>query len=420
MKKSYAWVVILATVFVFFTACGNNSDDNSDDLAGAITDALSDVTSEVGLVADDDSSNIDAPSSEIQESSSVPEFDMTAFGDIEITGEYFVPTSSQPDLMQSLKDVRYIYYNEMIVAAYKFDSENPYQSAVEFFDPSNGESLYWQQFEYPIVLDGMRYEMNTDSVSLWTEDRFMHYYNFDGANINTSSFELPSYLKNVDTTNPFYSYDGLPFAEENAWWGATFEDGLALIPQEGNPSEDIFIPSMWLIFNVGFSDDTPEEFRVAFFDDVQIIDEGRFVVCAIAVPGSQTTHVGLYTLNTQTLEEQFHFEIFMGMHADYHITDDNTIMVTGYDSGTKINIREGTAEFFSVPEENNRATYNYEDFFIASLSDSGKIFHAGDINSPIATTSNENTHIHQAIENYLVLVNHSDDYGIKTVLIKVA
>ncbi len=418
MKKKITICLILTTVFLFFTACKNNND-NDDTLAGALTNAISNVTSQVNSVANDDNINSDVSSSEISESISIPEFDMTAFGDIEISGEYFVPAPSQPDLMYLLNDVKYILYNDMIVAAYKFESESTYQSAVEFFNPLNGESLYFQQFEYPIVLDSLRYNMDTDSISLWTQDRFMHYYNYDGININTTVFELPSYLKNVDTSNPFYSYDGLPFSGENAWWGATFEDGLALIPNEGNPSEDIFIPSTWLMDNVGFSDETPEEFRFANFDNLQIIDDGNYVVCAIAVPGGQLAHVGLYTLNTQTLEEQFYFNIFDGMFADYRIFDDNTIMVTGYDSGTKINIKEGITETFSMPAENNRATFNYEDYYIESLSDNGKIFHTGNVNAPIATTSNERTFIHQAIENYLVLINYSDDYGIKTVLIKV-
>ncbi len=418
MKKIFVFWLIITMIFVLFTACGTSNDD-SDTLAGAITDAISNVTEEANTGTNDDNSDNDTQSSEISESIVAPEFDMTAFEDVEINGEYFVPTPSQPDLMHLLNDVRYIYYNEIVVAAYKFEFENSYQGAVEFFDPSNGESLYWQEFEYPIVLDSMRYDKNTDSISLWTEDRFMHYFNFDGTNINKEVFELPSYLKNVDTSNPTYSYDGVPFAGETAWWGATFEDGLALLPQEGNPNEEIFIPSTWLMDNVGFSEDTPEEFRVAFFDNVRIIDEGRVVVCAITVPGSQTAHVGLYTLNTQTLEERFYFDIFEGMFADYSITDDNTIMVTGYDSCTKIDIKEGTTETISIPEENNRATYNYEEFFIMSLSDSGKIIYKGDVNAPIATTNNEKTFIHQAIENYLVLINYSDDYGIKTVLIKV-
>ncbi len=421
MKKTLILLLITIIAFVFFTACGNSNDDT---LAGAITDAASNVASEVNPVINDDSSVNDnsvndMPSSEISQSTDAVEFDIKAFGDIEINGEYFVPTSSEPNLMHLLYDVRYIYYNEIIVAAYEFEDESAYQGAVEFFNPSNGQSIYWQEFEYPIVLDSVRYDKNTDSVSLWTNDRFMYYFEFDGISIHKEVFELPNYLKNVDTSNPFYSYDGVPFAKETAWWGATFEDGLALIPHEGNPSEQIFIPSTWLMDNVGFSEDTPEEFRVAVFDNVQIIDEGRVVVCAIAVPGSQTAHVGLYTLNTQTLEEQFYFDIFEGMFADYRIIDDNTIMVTGYDSCTKINIKEGTTETLSIPEENNRATYNFEEFFIASFSDSGKIIHTGDVNVPIATTSNERTFIHQAIENYLVLINYSDDYGIKTVLIKV-
>ncbi len=420
MKKILILLLVFAAVFVFFTACANNNADSAD-IFDTITDAALDAMSESNLATNDNSQiNSETANSDMMENTLAPEFDITAFGDIEINGEYFVPTSSMPDMTNFLEDVRYIYYKEMVVAAYKFKDESNYQGqgAMEFFNTTTGESLHIEPFEYPIVLDSLKYDKNTDSISLWTQDRVVHYIGFDSVNVNAVVVELPDYLKNVDLSNPTYSYDGLPFAGENAWWGATFEDGLALQPAEGNPSEDIFIPSTWLMDNMYFSEDTPPEFRVASFNNVQIINDGRFVVCAIAVPGSQTGHVGLYTLNTQTLEENFYFDIFVGMFADYSIINDDTIMVTGYDSGTKINVEEGTTETFLIPEETNRATYNYKDYFVSSLSDNGKIIHAGDENAPIATTSNEKTFIHQAIENYLVLVNYSDDYGVKTVLIK--
>ncbi len=417
MKKILVLLLLVAAVFVVFTACKSNNDD-SVDLFGAITDAVSDTVIEENS-ATNNNSNSGSTNFETSENAPAPEFDMTAFGDIEINGEYFVPTSSMPDIMSALEDVRYIYYNEMVVAAYKFANGSNYQGqgALELFNTMTGESIYLQQFDHPVVLDSLSYDKNADSISLWTEDRFMHYFGFDGVNINTIVLELPEYLKNVDLSNPTYSYDGLPFAGENAWWGATFEDGLALQPAEGNPSEDIFIPSTWLMDNMEFSQETPPEFRIASFDNVKITNEGEFVVCAIAVPGSQTGHVGLYTLNTQTLEEHFYLDIFEGMFADYRVVDD-IIMVTAYDTVTKINLADGTKETYSIPEETNKATYNYEDFYVASISDSGKTIHSGDVNAPIATTNNDRTFIHQAIENYLVLVNYSDDYGVKTVLIQ--
>ncbi len=418
MKKILIYLLAFSAVFIFLTACTNNNT-NSDNLAQAITDGFSDTGLQDEAAANSNNNSGDTESSQVPENTPVPEFDMTAFGDIEINGEYFVPTSSMPDMMSSLKDVRYIYYSEMVVAVYKFADESNYQGqgAVEFFNTTTGQSLYLEQFDNPVVIDSLRYEKSTDSISFWTEDRFMHYFGFDSVNINTVVLELPEYLKNVDLSNPTYSYDGSPFAGENAWWGATFEDGLALQPAEGNPSESIFIPSTWLMDNMSFAEETPPEFRLASFGNVQITNEGEFVVCAIAVPGSQTGHVGIYTLNTKTLKEHFYLDVFEGMSADYRVLDD-TIMVTGYDTVTKINIADGTRETFSIPEETGKATYNYEDFYVASLSDGGKIIHAGDINAPIAITSSERTFIHQAIENYLVLINYSDDYGIKTVLIK--
>ncbi len=417
MKKLLTLLLTVTAVFIFLTACTNNNANN-DNLAQAITDAFSDTDIKDNS-AENNNSTSDTESFEVSENTQAPEFDITAFGDIEINGEYFVPISSIPDMMSILEDVRYIYYNRMVVAVYKFAYESNYQGqgAVEFFNTTTGESLYLEQFDHPIVIDSLRYDKNADSISFWTEDRFVHYFGFDSVNINSVVLELPEYLKNVDVSNPTYSYDGLPFAGENAWWGATFEDGLALQPAEGNSSEAIFIPSTWLMDNIEFSQDAPPEFRVANFDNVKITNEGKFVVCDIAVPGSQTGHVGLYTLNTQTLEEHFYLDIFEGMFADYQVLED-TVMVTGYDTVTKINLEDGTKETFSIPEEINKATYNYKDFYVISISDNGKIIHTGDVNAPIATTSNELTFIHQVIENYLVLINYSDNYGVKTILIE--
>ncbi len=414
MKKLFIFLFTVSVAFVLFTSCADNNAD-SVDLFDAITEAALDSVSEEDSATNNSDSG--TANTEVSENTHIPAFDMTAFGDIAISGEFFVPNPVEPDMMSFLEDVRYIYYNEMVVAAYKFADDSPYKGAVEFFNTTTGESLYVEQFDYPVVIDSLRYDKISESISLWTEDRFIHFFGFDGVNVNTVVLELPPYLKNVDLSNHAYSYDGLPFAGENAWWGATFEDGLALQPAEGNPGEEIFIPSTWAMENVSFEKDTPPEFRVAYFSDIEITDEGRFVVCSIVKPGSQTGHVGLYTLNTQTLEEHFYLDVFEGMFADYCVIED-TIMVTGYDTVTKINIADGTRENYSIPEETNKATHNYKDFYVESLSDSGKIIHAGDMNTPIATTSNERTFIHQVIENYLVLINYSDEYGVSTVLIK--